>query len=104
MLDWKAMLENRLAARRLDATLHFAVIDELSQHLDDRYRALVSQGVSAADAERATIQELDDESLERELARVERLRALPPPPLGNPANRAGLLSTGSRTFATPPAP
>jgi putative ABC transport system permease protein len=92
MPDFKTTLKRRLADKRIDPTLHLAVIDELAQHLDDRYRALVSQGMNTAEAERATLQELDDESLERELARAERLRILPPPPLGNPPDRAGLLS------------
>ena len=91
MPDFKREVKRRLAERRLDATLHVTVIDELSQHLDDRYRALLSQGLSAAEAERDTIQELDDESLERELARAERVR-LTPPSLGDPGRRPGLFS------------
>ena len=84
MLDWKAMLENRLAARRLDATLHVTVIEELTQHLDDRYRSLLAQGATAAEAERSVLLELEDEALDRELRRIERAMPPPVPALGVP--------------------
>ena len=98
MPDFKATVRRRLADRRIDPTLHVAVIDELAQHLDDRYRALRSNGLSAADAERDTIEELDDESLERELARAERMRPAPLAPLGRPAHASGLLTQWSQDF------
>jgi putative ABC transport system permease protein len=92
MPDFKTALRQRLAERRIDPTLHFAVIDELTQHLDDRYRSLVAQGLSEADAERDTMLELDDASLERELARAERVRPLPPLSLGALPQRGGPLA------------
>ena len=58
MHDWKAAVRERLTARRIDATPHTAVIEELSQHLDDRYRSLVARGLSAAEAERSVLQAL----------------------------------------------
>ena len=96
MPDFKAAVRRRLADRRIDPTLHVAVIDELAQHLDDRYRALRSNGLSAADAERDTIEELDDESLERELARAERMRPAPLAPLGRPSDGSELLTQWSQ--------
>ena len=92
MPDFKLVVKRRLAERRLDASLHAAVVDELTQHLDDRYRALLSQGLSTAEAERNTIEELDDDSLERELARAERARSGSTPSLGAPPTRGGLLA------------
>lgn len=73
MRDWKAELERRLAERRIDATRHASVIEELTQHLEDRYRSLLARGMNPDDAERTALQELDeDEALERELRRAER--------------------------------
>ena len=40
MPDWKAILDSRLAERRISPVHHLSVIEELSQHLDDRYRSL----------------------------------------------------------------
>ena len=88
MRDWRADLTRRIVARRLDPTLHIATIEELAQHLDDQYRSLLEQGVGATEAERRVLAELDDEALDRELARAERASPAPPPALG--ARRRGL--------------
>ena len=52
MRDWKHEVRRRLIERRVDPTLHASVLEELSQHLDDRYRSLLARGSTAA-AERA---------------------------------------------------
>jgi putative ABC transport system permease protein len=68
MPDWKAILTRRLAERRVDSVDHLPVIEELSQHLDDRYRSLIARGVSSTDAESSVLEELEgDEAIEREL-------------------------------------
>ena len=83
MPDWKAILTRRLAERRVDPIDHVSVIEELSQHLDDRYRSLIARGVSSADAETSVLEELEgDEALERELRRAERTRSSDAPILG----------------------
>ena len=46
MPDFHAELKRRLAGRGIDPTRHFSVIEELAQHLDDRYRSLIAQGSS----------------------------------------------------------
>ena len=84
MRDWKATLKERLAARRLDATLHVAVIEELTQHLEDRYRSLLGQGSTPAEAEQRVLLELEDDALDRELRRIERSAPPPAPALGVP--------------------
>jgi putative ABC transport system permease protein len=79
---WKTVVANRLRERGLDPTLHASVIEELAQHLDERYRSL-SRDTDSALAERLTIEELDDNEsltaarpdrggLERELIHHER--------------------------------
>jgi len=87
MHDWKAAVRERLISRHLDPTRHIAVIEELSQHLDDRYRSLVARGASAQEAERSVLQELDEgEALRDELSRAER-RAIDRPAPGDPGSR-----------------
>jgi putative ABC transport system permease protein len=84
MVEWKVVLRQRLEARGVDHTRHFTVVEELAQHLDDRYQSLLAQGMSAADAEQSVRQELDeDEALERELRRAERMSRVDVPVLGN---------------------
>ncbi len=88
--DWAAALRQRLAERQLDPTLHFAVVEELAGHLEERYQSLVARGVSAEEAERSVLEELDDDALERELTRAERARRSPAPVLGETA-RSGIV-------------
>ncbi len=85
MRDWKTEVRRRLVDRRLDPTLHTSVLEELSQHLDDRYRSLIARGLDAAEADASVLRELDaDETLQnasratdaltRELRHLERRR------------------------------
>lgn len=87
MHDWQAAVRDHLIARRVDPARHTTVIEELTQHLDDRYRSLVARGMSAADAERSVLQELDESAaLRDELARAER-RLVDRPAPGDPGGR-----------------
>ena len=88
--DWAAALRQRLAERQLDPTLHFAVVEELSGHLEERYQSLVARGVSLEEAERSVLEELNDDALERELTRTEPARRSPAPELGETA-RSGIV-------------
>ena len=92
MPDWKAELRRQLAARGLDPTLHPSVIEELSIHLEDRYRSLCARGVSAAEAERSVLDEMDDEALNHELDAVERSRSRSSAALGEP-RRSNVLES-----------
>jgi putative ABC transport system permease protein len=58
--DWTPDLRARLAALRLSPAREAEVIEELSQHLDDRYEELRAAGSSDADARRLAIQELNE--------------------------------------------
>jgi macrolide transport system ATP-binding/permease protein len=79
MPDWKAEIRRRLANLRLAPTRETAIIEELSQHLDDCYAELLTSGATPAEAERRTRAELSgNELLARELRRVERQVALEP--------------------------
>ena len=74
MPDWKPEIRMRLRGLRLPATREAEIVEELSQHLDDRYEILVRDGSSADEAHRTVVLELtDDELLANELSRVERI-------------------------------
>ncbi len=59
MPDWKPDLERRLRQSKLDPASQCDLIEELSQHLDDRYRELLSQGTDSAIARQAALAELE---------------------------------------------
>ena len=74
MPDWKPEIRMRLRGLRLTATREAEIVEELSQHLDDRYERLLSDGSSADEAHRAVVLELTEgELLTNELRRVERM-------------------------------
>lgn len=74
MPDWKPEIRMRLRGLRLPATREAEIVEELSQHLDDRYERLVRDGSSADEAHRTVVLELTDhELLANELSRVERI-------------------------------
>jgi putative ABC transport system permease protein len=80
MPEWKQKIRRRLAPLKLEPTRETAIIEELSQHLDDCYEELIARGATPAEAERCTLAELSErELLRRELRRVE--RRFPPDPI-----------------------
>jgi putative ABC transport system permease protein len=64
---WKAEVAARLSAMRIDAADRAQMIEELAQHLDDRYRSLIARGSSDEEARAAVQQELKDDDLVRGL-------------------------------------
>jgi predicted permease len=58
--DWKPHLRSRLASLRLSPAREAEIIDELSQHLDERYDELRRGGAAADEAYRLAIEELRD--------------------------------------------
>jgi predicted permease len=73
MPDWKSEIRRRLQISELAPTRETAIVEELTQHLDDYYAELLVGGATEAEAERQTLAELSgSELLARELRRVER--------------------------------
>ena len=58
MPDWTEHVRTRLAPLRLDAAREGEIVEELSQHLDQRYEELRAAGTSAPEAHRLAIEEL----------------------------------------------
>ncbi|MGH9838153.1 MAG: ADOP family duplicated permease [Blastocatellia bacterium] len=83
MPDWKPEIRRRLASLRLAPTREAAIVEELSQYLDDCYEELLIGGATEEEAYRAALAELSEsEILARELRRVERQVAPEPIVLG----------------------
>jgi predicted permease len=95
MPDWSTKIRERLAGLRLDAAREASVVEELSQHLEDRYAELTAGGVTPEAARRTALGELAGLS-ERVLA-----DALPRPttsPLPPPEDGGGWLSGLAKDF------
>ena len=63
MPDWKQEIGRRLKDLRIDPARQASIVEELGQHLEDRYAELLSAGSSDEEARRTAIQELDDSEL-----------------------------------------
>ena len=64
MPDWRGEIARRLSSLKLDSTRESDIIEELSQHLEDRYLELVSGGATDDDARRNVLMELNYEDLQ----------------------------------------
>ena len=73
MPDWTAEVKARLAGLGLSPARELEIIEELSQHLQDRYEHELSRGATEEEAKRESLEELNaPELLDRELKQVER--------------------------------
>jgi putative ABC transport system permease protein len=73
MPEWKPEIKRRLAGLKLEATREAEIIEELVQHLEDRYEEILARGASEEQAARAVLEELSDNELfARELRQIER--------------------------------
>src|ERR1700738_3787945 len=73
MPDWKEEIKKRLVDLHLAPAREAEIVEELAQHLEDRYRELLAEGTTSVEAERLTLTELSErEFLAHELRRVER--------------------------------
>ncbi|HEY2467318.1 MAG TPA: permease prefix domain 1-containing protein [Terracidiphilus sp.] len=63
MPDWSEEIAKRLSSLDLDSTREIEIVEELSQHLDDRYQELISSGAMDADARRDVLMELNYDEL-----------------------------------------
>ena len=78
MPEWKQLVRERLQGLKLEGARENEIVDELSQHLEDRYDALRCTGLSEAEAHRRALEELKESGrLTEELSKIRR-----PPPVG----------------------
>ena len=73
MPEWKPEIRKRLASLNIQPLRENEIVEELAQHLEDRYQEMLAAGVSPEEAQSAVRTELSDSQLlVRELNRLER--------------------------------
>src|SRR5215471_1751630 len=86
MPDWSAHLRPRLAPLRLSAEREADIVEELSQHLEQRYEELRAAGASDDEARRLAMEELGERETLARAMRTLRQASMPPSiALGAPA-------------------
>ncbi|HEY6329342.1 MAG TPA: ABC transporter permease, partial [Blastocatellia bacterium] len=86
MADWADVIRDRLSGLNLDPVREAEIIEELSQHLDDRYHELLAQSLPEAQARQTAVEEAGaNSSLVNELIRIERVIQKEPPIIGGPS-------------------
>jgi predicted permease len=87
VLDWKIEIKKRLAGLNIKPEREAEIVDELSNHLHDRYDDLRAQGATHEDAYRDVISELDGTDLVSELEPSEESAPRHAVPPGAPAGQ-----------------
>ena len=85
MPDWPSEVRARLSSLQLSPAREAEIVDELSQHLEDRYRELLDGGASAEEASRlarAAFQSAD--ALAKKMGELRQAHIPPSAPLGAP--------------------
>jgi putative ABC transport system permease protein len=90
MPDWRHEVRTRVAPLSLEPAREREIVEEMAQHLDDRYEELRAAGATGAEAARILIADLDARTLADDLLRAERAVPLNPPVLG--ASRGYILA------------
>jgi len=89
MPDWAQDVRQRLSSLRLSPAREHEIVEELSQHLDDRWRELIAGGASPDEATQSTLADFRDGDL---LARyMAPLRLAHQPPSITPGMPAGQM-------------
>lgn len=92
MPDWKAEVRDRLGDIGASPVRAEEIVEEMGDHLEDRYRERLAGGASEAEARRAVLEELEGPLLRDELRRAVPSAPPLPPVLGAPS--AGRWMTG----------
>ncbi len=73
MPEWKEHITGRLASLKLTPPREAEIVEELAQHLEERYQALLAGGATELQARQATLEEIRDrKAFVQELRGVER--------------------------------
>jgi predicted permease len=93
MPDWGEPIRGRLARLNLSGAREGEVVEELAQHLEDRYQELRTRGVSEEEARHLALTELqEDKTLEEQLRKVRLPAHREPAALGS-TGRIRMLGT-----------
>jgi predicted permease len=87
MPDWKQEISRRLDNLQIDPARKANIVEELNQHLEDRYEELLSAGSSEAEARRTILEELEGSELFAAAlpSSMRRSSQSTPPPAGMPS-------------------
>jgi len=76
MPDWKHEVRTRLSSLRLPPAREAEIVDEISQHLEDRYRELITGGAPPDEATRLALGEFRSGNvLARHMSTLQQARA-----------------------------
>ena len=94
MPDWDREVRSRLSSLQLSPTREAEIIEELSQHLDDRYRELLASGASQEEAGRLALAEFrSGDLLAQHMAPLRQSNVAPAITPGAPSGR-GYVAAG----------
>jgi putative ABC transport system permease protein len=83
--DFRSEVRLRVARLNLEPTREAAIVEEMAQHLEQRYEELIAGGANSVTAQEAVLRELSEGSrLERDLLRVEQQVPFEPAPPTTP--------------------
>jgi putative ABC transport system permease protein len=89
MPEWKEEIRGRLSRSGLAPEREAEIVEELSQHLEDRYEQSLASGATEDEARRAALLELTEgDLLAQELRRVERPARREPAAEGSPGRKS----------------
>ena len=91
MRDWTEAIRRRLASAKLDPVSEAEVVEELAQHLDDRYQELRENGISDEECFHRALAELDQHDLLAKGVSLARRSPAPTPTFGIPAYKRGYM-------------
>lgn len=89
MPEWKEAIRERLVGAHLDAISEAEIVEELAQHLDDRYEELRANGFADEEACKRVLTELSDHELLTRGVREIRRQSAHTLEVGTPATRGG---------------
>ena len=82
MVDWKSHIRSRVSALGLPPAREREIVEELAQHLEDRWRELMATGATPDDAAHKARTEFDGARLEARLGTLRQAHWHEPPPPG----------------------
>ncbi|MGI9074105.1 MAG: ADOP family duplicated permease [Bryobacteraceae bacterium] len=91
MPDWKQIVRERLAGLKLEGSSEAEICEELAQHLEDRYRDLLSSGIPEPEAQQRALEPLNDSPSLIEALRCARKPIAPEPPSARASQIAVVL-------------
>src|SRR6185503_6858771 len=92
MHDWGELIRSHLASLQIDPAREADIVDEIAQHLDQRYEELRARGVAEDQARRLLTEELrEPEALSMQMSRLRQAHS--PRPL-TPSTGRGVIFDG----------